>query len=414
MQKHLASKAANIFILFVLLLGFISFLYWYFIKNHLENAILNTLSLLIVACPCALSLSIPTAIVVGIQKLFSYGCLFKNSTMIEKLAKTKIIAFDKTGTLTYGKLEIEKIYSYIPIKEFKLLLQKINQIQREIQIQHPITKALLQFEYEFLTNRIHICKTKENQINQLGNIDLIDKESIQYIPGMGLKFKFDNHKEIFLGSKELLELEDPESVLEKGNIIVYLGIKYQNKKQIIAIFLLRDKIREDAYKTINLLNKKYKTILLTGDCLENALWIQEKLNIQDIHYSLKPIEKAEIIKNLQKNGITIMVGDGINDTIALHQADVGISFADASKLAMYSSDILLLNSNVEIILFLLEYSKNILKKIKQNLTISFVYNICLLPLAFIGFINPFIGSVFMSLSSITVVLNSLTLLKYHK
>jgi heavy metal translocating P-type ATPase len=412
--ETIANKTANIFIFFVLVLSIITFVYWYFYKNQLESAILNTLSLLIVACPCALSLSIPTAFVVAIQKLFSNGCLFKTTNTIELLSKTRNIAFDKTGTLTQGKLEVEKVYSFVPKENLNQLINIFNRVQRELMIQHPITKAFFKLENQLLSEiSIEEINTKKIDIDLLFNDNLRG----DYIAGKGVVIAIDDKKSLFLGSKEFIENLSNEfikQIILPGRLMIYLGIKQSQTTEILAVFLLRDSIRNNAKEVLNTLNQKYNTFLLTGDTEENAKYIQNELKLKEIYYSLKPEEKAKVIQNLQKSGITIMVGDGINDTVALNQADVGISFADASKLAMYSSDILLLNPNLEYINYILNFSKQVIKKIKQNLIISFLYNILLLPLAFIGFLNPFIGSVFMSLSSITVVLNSLTLIKYNK
>lgn len=409
-SETLANKVANIFILFVLILAFLTFFYWFEIKNQLNLAIIHTLSLLIVACPCALSLSIPTAIVVGIQKLFSKGIFLKQSHSIEILAKAKYIAFDKTGTLTKGKLEIESIYSFISNELLISLIQRFNQIQRDILLQHPISNVFFKMEYQFPYDKM-ISLGLKKEYEHLFSLPKNIKGS--YIPGQGVLLKIDENKELFLGSKEFFKDHFINYNYNKGNIIIYLGLKENEKKELLALFLLRDTIRENAIDIIQKLNQNYHTILLTGDNKENAEWIQQKLNIKEIHYSLKPEEKAKRIQQFQEKGITIMIGDGINDVIALNQSDVGISFADASRLAMYNSNVMLLNPDLEYILFLLNYSKNIIKKIKQNLLISFFYNTLLLPLAFMGFINPFIGSIFMSLSSITVVLNSLTLTKYE-
>jgi P-type E1-E2 ATPase len=281
-------------------------------------------------------------------------------------------------------------------------------------IQHPITKAFFKLENQLLSEiSIEEINTKKIDIDLLFNDNLRG----DYTAGKGVVIAIDDKKSLFLGSKEFIENLSNEfikQIILPGRLMIYLGIKQSQTTEILAVFLLRDSIRNNAKEVLNTLNQKYNTFLLTGDTEENAKYIQNELKLKEIYYSLKPEEKAKVIQNLQKSGITIMVGDGINDTVALNQADVGISFADASKLAMYSSDILLLNPNLEYINYILNFSKQVIKKIKQNLIISFFYNILLLPLAFIGFLNPFIGSVFMSLSSITVVLNSLTLIKYNK
>ncbi|MFN3246968.1 MAG: heavy metal translocating P-type ATPase, partial [Leptonema sp. (in: bacteria)] len=310
--ETIANKTANIFIFFVLVLSIITFVYWYFYKNQLESAILNTLSLLIVACPCALSLSIPTAFVVAIQKLFSNGCLFKTTNAIELLSKTKNIAFDKTGTLTQGKLEVEKVYSFVPKEKLNQLINIFNRVQRELMIQHPITKAFFKLENQLLSEiSIEEINTKKIDIELLFNDNLRG----DYIAGKGVVIAIDDKKSLFLGSKEFIENLSNEfikQIILPGRLMIYLGIKQSQTTEILAVFLLRDSIRNNAKEVLNTLNQKYNTFLLTGDTEENAKYIQNELKLKEIYYSLKPEEKAKVIQNLQKSGITIMVGDGIN------------------------------------------------------------------------------------------------------
>lgn len=409
--ETISSKISALFIAIVLFLGILTFLYWFFYKNNLNNAILFTLSLLIVACPCALSLSIPTAIIVGLQELFSKGCLVQNSSLLEIISKTRIIAFDKTGTLTEGKLNIYKIYSFIDYEFLKKIIKFINKYKRELQIQHPISLAFFELEDKENVNYFDLKK----EINL--NLDLNLESKANYYPGLGFELE-NNFYKIKLGSEEWFKksgyyIDYYRIQKEEGDILVYLGWEGK-QKDVIAIFLLKDRLKKNLDDVIQSLNKNYKTILLTGDIEENAKWLQKKIHIQEVYSSLKPSEKAEIIKKYQNKNIVAMIGDGINDTIALKQANVGISFIQASNFALYSSDIFLINNDFKTIVFLFEFTKYIFKKIKENLTMSLIYNFILLPLAFFGYLSPFVGAVFMSLSSITVVLNSLSIKKYNK
>lgn len=408
--ETISTKISSIFIVLVLTLGLMTFLYWCFFKQDLSNAILFTLSLLIVACPCALSLSIPTAMIVGLQELFSKGCLVQNSQLLETIAKSKVIAFDKTGTLTQGNLNIYKIYSKVELLYLKNIINLLNNYQRELQIQHPISKAFYKLEQENNNQIIFHLNRK---------IDLsLENQNFQakYYPGLGLKLSSDTIN-LWLGSESWLKSFgyriDYNIKKEKGDILVLLGYESPQEKIIFAYFLLKDQLKENVEVIIPKLNLTHKTILLTGDNEENATWIQEKTQIQKIYFSLKPEDKAKIIQEYQKhNQRILMIGDGINDTIALKQADAGISFITASNLALYSADIFLLNPDMKVIYFLVNFTKLIFRKIKQNLTMSLVYNLILLPMAFLGYLSPFVGAVFMSLSSITVVLNSLSIKKY--
>ncbi|MFN3604650.1 MAG: heavy metal translocating P-type ATPase [Leptonema sp. (in: bacteria)] len=407
--ETISSKVSEIFIVFVLLLGISTFFYWYFYKNNLGGAILYTLSLLIVACPCALSLSIPTALIVGLQELFSKGCLVQDSQLLEVLAKAKAIAFDKTGTLTEGKLNIHRIISYVEISLLKRVIELIVEYQKQLRIQHPISEAFYKLDLEDPNKEIFVTKKDFS-------IDFYNPTfEAKYYEGQGFELK-NQFYTIRLGSEKWFIENQYQWDLqkkEKGNIMVFLGYETNKEKYLLAYFLLKDHLKQNVENLIKDLNSKYETFLLTGDTKENAEWIQEKTKIKKIYFNLKPKEKAEIIQNYQNNKQRIvMIGDGINDTIALKQADAGISFINASNLALYSSDIFLLNNDISVVYFLLNFTKFIFKKIKQNLTMSLLYNLILLPLAFLGYLSPILGAVFMSLSSITVVLNSLTIKKF--
>ncbi len=349
--ETLGNKVSGIFVGLVLFLGFLTFAYWYFYKNDLSSAVLFTLSLLIVACPCALSLSIPTAIIVGLQKSFSMGCLIHNTSLFETIVKSKIICFDKTGTLTKGNLKIEKILTSYNKENIYELIKKINDANRELKLQHPITLALYQWEEQKLDTQFYFFQ------NSLENLQMFFIVESRFYPGLGVEYILENNQRMFLGSQSWLEsmgflIPSFDEHIESGNIIVCIGIESQNK-QILSILILKDEIKSNAREVIHILNSKYKTILLTGDKKENAAYLQKITNIKEIYYSLKPKDKSEIIKKFQKNYNVVMVGDGINDTIALKQADAGISFADASKLALYSADILLINNDLKYLIYFL-------------------------------------------------------------
>ena len=390
---RLAARAGRWFIAFVLLAAAATFLFW--LPSGLETAVLHTVTLLIVACPCALSLAIPTAFTVAVQGAYSRGILLKKSSLLERLSRTRRLIFDKTGTLTEGDLGV---------KDFKLLgggyteasLREIARLmQQKAILRHPVSRAFL------------------NQAVQSTDEKIPALSHVEYTVARGVQAK-SGKKTFYLGSfrwmEELGLILDPQgfSYLEMP---VYMAVEISGKITPVALFVLEDRLRPEAKTIIQNLKRNYSLSLLSGDRKEGVVPAAQALGIKDYVYSASPEEKLEYVNNARKAGVACMIGDGVNDSAALAGADAGISFADASEINLNSADILLLNQNLKQLEYLFELSRRTRRKIIQNLLLAFGYNVLLLPLAFMGLIIPLAGAIFMSLSSLTVVLNSLSLLR---
>lgn len=401
-SQRLAEKVAAIFIGFVLVGGFATFGYWYFYKTDLSAAIIHTVSFLIVACPCALSLSIPTAILVSMQRAFSNGCLIHKAENLELLSKAKNFVFDKTGTLTTGKMHLARIDLFTLNSQNQNLnyLGLARKFQSLAGIEHPITTA-------FLNEKDTVSSDENNKENK-------SSITVNYITGQGIE-AYKNHATYHLGSiKYLQSLGYQLPQIHNTELLTPVAFgRKTDRFEPLCIFQFSDTLRAESKPTINYINTKLKghTELLTGDNRSTAELIANQTGITTYQSTLSPEQKRNRIHELRKSDFTIMVGDGVNDTIALSEANIGITFAEASRLALYSADILLLKPDLSLLTFLVQLSKQTKTKMIQNLSISFGYNILLLPLAFLGFITPLLGAIFMSLSSICVVINSLTLMK---
>lgn len=411
--QALAEKASRYFILFVFIAGISTFLFWLLFQHSgIQTAIIHTISLLIVACPCALNLSIPTAFIVALQKASSQGILIQGGPVLEMLDEVNTVVLDKTGTVTFGNMRVEKTYL---AKNSKLNEQQTNEIaiaiERASGIHHPIAAAFLDMPMavssESLSTEEHEKKSKE----------LV--QSFENIPGRGLKAKT-KQGTFLVGSEKMMldfkvtNLLDFRSLPEfnKGATPVYMAKETSNGKfAFAALFRLHDTIRPESAKVVKRL-KQYgkKVVLLTGDDKIIADMVAQEIGVDECISQVSPEEKQKFISDEQAQGKKVaMVGDGMNDAVALARAEVGISFVGASEISVYSSDILLLRNNIKSLDYLFQLSKATRRRVMQNLSLSFIYNSLLIPLAFAGFIIPLVSAISMSLSSIVVVVNSFRL-----
>ena len=395
----IADKVAGYFVPAVIIIAILSFLGYIIIGKDIPTAITTFVTILVVACPCSLGLATPLAIVVSEGKCASNGILIKKSEILENAQKVDTIVFDKTGTLTYGKLKISKIYNFSVEYENDQLLQLAGSI--ESKSTHPIAKAFTDY-------------LEENKIKSL------EVEEFENIAGLGISGKI-NQKKILLGNAKIIEkyniqnkFQDYEKKLaDKGNSIIYI---VENDK-ILGIVGVNDIVREESKDVIKQLSEmKIKTIMLTGDNKQTAVKIGKEVGVSIVISNVLPAEKTETIKKLkQENRFVMMCGDGINDSPALANADIGVSVNSGTDIAMDSSDVILTNNDLNSILKLINISKKTIKNIKQNLFWAFFYNCLMIPIAIgvlkpIGIsINPMIASIAMVLSSITVILNALRL-----
>ena len=394
----IADKISGYFVPAVIIIAIITFTMYLILGYGMPEAINAFVTVLVVACPCSLGLATPLAIVISEGKCASNGILVKKSEVLENASKIGTIVFDKTGTLTYGKLKISKIYNYSNLEE-KELIQLIGSI--EAKSTHPIGKAFTDY-------------MKEKNISELG------VKNIENIAGYGLSGEIAQEK-LTLGNRKLIEklniennyINDETKLAEQGNSIVYVS---KNNK-IIALIGVNDIVRENAQEVIKNMNKnKIKTIMLTGDNEETANKIGKELGITKVISNVLPAQKADMVKQLKTDGNNVMMcGDGINDSPALTNADIGLSVKSGTDIAMDSADVILTKNDLNSILKLINISEKTVKNIKQNLFWAFFYNILMIPVAIgilrpIGItLNPMIASLAMVFSSLTVILNALRL-----
>ena len=345
-----ADKVSGYFVPVVIATAILTFIIYLIMGQSFEIAITTFVTILVVACPCSLGLATPLAIIVSEGLCASNGILIKKSEILENAQKTDVIIFDKTGTLTYGRLKISEIKNYSDMTNQELL-QIIGSI--ESKTTHPIGKAFVDYLEE---NKITKVEVKE-----FGNV-----------PGYGIIGKVNNQRMI-IGNSKILKNYNIENKYEqeekelagKGNSIIYV---VQDNK-IIALIGVNDIVRNGAKNTIkDLLSMKIEPVMLTGDNEATAKKIAIELGIKKIIANVLPKEKSDIIKKLKKeNKFVMMCGDGINDSPALANADIGVSVNSGTDIAMDSSNVILTNNDLNSIIKLINISKKTIKNIKQNL-----------------------------------------------
>ncbi|GAB4284160.1 MAG: heavy metal translocating P-type ATPase [Marinilabiliales bacterium] len=406
--QNLADKISAVFVPVLLLISIATFLVWFFsgTENALAHALMTSVTVLVIACPCALGLAIPAAIVTAIGKATEYNILVKNAESLQNLNKSGYIIFDKTGTLTEGSPVVTDI---VWLDETDLEIHKSLLLEMEKKSGHPLSYAVV----EYLKNEVN---------------NIITLDDFEYVPARGLIAKYKTQI-YYTGNKTLIEeknldinakIQEVINKLEdKGKTVVL----FANESKIIAIIAFIDKIKPETRKFIDVLKKSgIKILMLTGDSEKTAKNIAYQCGIDNYKANLSPIDKTEIIKDLQKDYLVCMVGDGINDSYALTQADIGIAIGTGSDIAIDSADIIITGKTLYSILYAIKISRKTEKTVKQNLFWAFIYNVISIPLAagvlypFFGILlNPMVAAAAMSLSSLSVVLNSLKLkfLKYE-
>ena len=384
---RIADKISGYFVPTIFIIAVISFILNFVITKDINQSILALVSVLVVACPCALGLATPLAMVVAIGNCSKKGILVKSSETLEAINKVDTIVFDKTGTLTTGKMTIvDGVYNEVTLKLLRSLEKNSN---------HPLAKS--------------VCGEEK---------DLFETSNFEEVPGLGVKGII-NGKQYFAGNYKFVEkmnvenkLKDNETVFaSKGESIVYLF----DEKETLLVIGLADTIKKDIVNTIKKLEKiNKKIVMLTGDNEKTARAIAKQIGIENVISNVNPEQKLDEIKELNKNNNVAMVGDGINDSPSLKAATVGISVENGTDISADSADVILLNENMDNITKIFDIGKHTIRIIKENLFWALFYNICMIPLA-TGLlpisINPMIASLAMTLSSLTVVLNSLRLLK---
>jgi len=403
--QKLVDKIAGIFVPVVLAISIITFIVWISIggDNGFSQALLTSVAVLVIACPCALGLATPTAIMVGIGKGAENNILIKDAESLELGHKVNAVILDKTGTITEGKplvtdiLWKDKLENQNDYKEILLAI--------EAQSEHPLAGAV---------------------VNHLKdeNVEQTEMASFESITGKGVKAQTENGSKYYVGNHKLMVekniqidaslMQTAESLEEQAKTVIFFG----NEKQVLAILAIADKIKETSKKAIETLQDRgIEVYMLTGDNNKTASAVAKQVGITNYQGEVMPSQKAAFVEKLQADGkIVAMVGDGINDSHALAQANVSIAMGKGSDIAMDVAKMTLITSDLQSIPKALELSKRTVLGIRQNLFWAFIYNLIGIPIAagvlypVNGFLlDPMIAGMAMAFSSVSVVLNSLRL-----
>lgn len=380
-------KISLYFVPFIFLVSIITFITWYIVSGDLSKAINHFVTILVIACPCSIGLATPTSIIVSAGVLAKHNILIKDGIALEKAYKITNVIMDKTGTLTNGSPQL------IDILVEKKYINDIYNIEKYVE--HPISKAITEY----------IKK----------NYEVIEKEyKVRNLNGMGLMAN-----DYVIGNETLMNRKNIDITHFKDEYLKYsnegktvIFIAYQNN--VVGILTLIDDVRESSYKFINKKRKKdLEFSMLTGDNINTARYIANKLNIQDVMAQVLPYEKSKYVEQkLGENKIVAMVGDGINDTPAFTSADIGIALGSGVDIALKTCDVILMKNDLNDIDKLINMSRYTMLNIKENLFWGFIYNIFGIIIA-TGIlkieITPMLAAVFMMLSSISVLLNAIRL-----
>lgn len=396
--SKLVDKIAGIFVPVIISISVITLIVSYFILKDFELSFNFAISVLVIACPCALGLATPVAIMVGTGKGAENGLLIKNAEILEKAHLVKTVVLDKTGTITEGK---PKVVDYIIIDKTVDVLAVAYTL--EIMSEHPLASAICDFakkKYSDIYECVEYC-----QIDGFGISGIIDND--EYYIGNDKIFK-----EYNIIDNEIIH---KINMLSKDGKTVLVVIK---NKEVIGLFAIKDQVKPTSYQAVKaLMNIGIKVVMLTGDNIDTANVIASEVGIENVIAGVFPIDKQTIIKEEMENcsGLVAMVGDGVNDALALTTADLGIAIGGGSDVALESSDIVLLRNDLLDVLNVINLSKRVLNTIKGNLFWAFFYN-CIGILLATGLLygigiklNPMIGSLAMSCSSVFVVCNALTI-----
>lgn len=395
--EHKANEISKGFSLMILTLSILTFFVWYYFGidlgfnydgvNHFEKSFIVAISVIVIACPCALALATPIASLIGISELAKKGLLFKEAKFIEELARTTKLVVDKTGTITNGKLSIVKAQIFDDnIHKLDLLYSLLDSST------HPISISI-----------------KDYLKNHYKNLSLKNLNNVKTLQAKGLKAIYKNLQdkefEILGGNQKLMEEFGIKCKFDSQNSVYIFAIN----KKVIATFELKDEIKDFAKEFVsNSLKNNIDVIMLTGDNQNVANYVAKEVGIKTVVANINPIQKAKYINKLKEEGhIVVMAGDGVNDSVALSSANVSIAMGNGADISIAVSDIVLLNNSLESLNQAFIISRKTYKFIKQNLAISLIYNLVTIPLAMAGFVMPLVAALSMSLSSLIVVANSL-------
>ena len=396
--QRLADKISGIFVPVVVLIAFLAFLGFTFIGNNFNAGLINAVAVLVIACPCALGLATPTAIMVGTGKAAENGILIKSGEHLESTHKMDTIIFDKTGTITKGEPEVTDILNLNNVDKNEVLRIAAS-VERASE--HPLGQSIVQRGIE-------------------EKLELTEPESFNSVPGKGLEAKFEG-KDVLIGNRRLMndnniligETEENSMLKleEEGKTAMLISLD----GQLAGIIAVADQIKETSLQAIKDLQKMgLEVYMITGDNERTARAIAKDIGITNILADVLPEDKADKVEELKAQGKHVgMVGDGINDAPALAAADVGFAIGTGTDVAMEAADITLMRGDLNGVVTAIRLSHRTMKTIKQNLFWAFFYNTIGIPFAALGFLNPMVAGAAMAFSSVSVVTNSLRLKKFE-
>ncbi|MBQ3034405.1 MAG: heavy metal translocating P-type ATPase, partial [Deferribacterales bacterium] len=393
--QRLADKIASVFVPAVLLIAAAAFGVWFYFTGSIYESIVPFVSVLVIACPCALGLATPTAIISGVGRGAKEGVLIKNGEVLERASSIDVCIFDKTGTLTLGNFSITDITIFGNISKNRLI-GYVGALEKSSE--HLIAKGILSYA-------------------EKNSIKIDNADSFSNVAGLGIMGTVDG-KEIIAGNRRIMEENGvifPDNVVVSKNMTeVYVAVD----GKAAGIILLGDALRHGAVETVAELKKMgIKPVIVSGDNPLAVAEVAKVLGIKEFYGEVTPDGKLAILKNYMDKGIkTAMVGDGINDAAALTAADIGISLSGGTDVAVTSSDMTIVGSDISKLITAIKLAKKASSIIKQNLFWAFFYNVAAIPLAagafyplFHTLLNPAVAGVAMAFSSVSVVTNSLRL-----
>ena len=400
--QKFANTIVSYFIPVILTIAIIVFCIWYFVLGAtLLFSLTCLISILVVACPCALGLATPTAVTVGVGRAAEFGILIKNGDTLENAGQIDVAAFDKTGTITEGKPEVDDIITY-GISEDELIVVAASVEQNS---NHPIAKAI---------------------VRKAEGLELLNTVDFENVTGKGIKAVIDG-KTVLAGNKSLMEsngigmsddvLKNYDELENQSKTIILLAIDMA----VRGIISLSDKVKPNSKRTIEELHgMNIETYMLTGDNESTALSVANEVGIDNVKAGILPENKLDIVQGIQKDSKKVLfTGDGINDAPALTQADIGVAMGNGTDIAMESGDVVVMEGDLENVVAAVQFSKKVMRRIKENIFWAFAYNSILIPVA-AGVLYPNFGIMFkpelaglaMALSSVTVISLSLLLKRY--
>ena len=375
-----ATQLSRYFSSIILSIAFATFVGWYLYGAGFEHSFIVAVAVIIIACPCALALATPVATLVGLSTAYKKGVLFKETRHIETIAKTDVLLLDKTGTITYGKPDVVEFKQY---KEFdNVVLYSLLKSSK-----HPISKAIASY---------------------LDSDKTVQLEGFKSIEAKGVEAKYNGSYHVG-GNKKFLQ----ELGIKVDKEFTRSHFVYAIDGEVVAYFELEDKIKQGVKESIQKLRKLgLKPVMVTGDNKQTAYSVADAVGIEEVYYEQTPQDKAKVVQSFE--GGVLMVGDGVNDSLALSEADIACVMGSGADVSIKVSDVILLHDTMDNLVDAVSVGKTTYGFVKQNLGISLVYNALTIPLAIAGFIIPLVAAASMSLSSLLVVGNSMRIKFKHR